>query len=129
MTRTPDAGTSRPALPGETPTETLWAVYTNTDLTEGRGRQFVKAFCKMRATALRLAKNGYVQGTDCPVEQVQVLVLDGKRVLPASLILVQDPNREDERRERLLEEKDAAETKAKALGLTADEIAALRRPS
>lgn len=34
-------------------TEKLWAVSTNTDLTEGRGREFVKHWCKSKATAAR----------------------------------------------------------------------------
>lgn len=106
--------------------EILWAVYTNTDLTEGRGRQYVAHFCKLRSTANRLAKRGYVQGCDCPVEPVEVLVLDGKRVLPASLINVQMPSREDEVEETRLLEIQAAVDRAKAAGLSDDDIAKLR---
>lgn len=102
--------------------EVLWAVYTNSDLTEGRGRQYVAHFCKLRATALRLAKRGYVQGTDCPVAPVTVLVLDGKLVLPMSLIEVANPSREDEAAEAQLLAKEAAIEKARAAGLTEDEI-------
>lgn len=103
--------------------ETLWAVYTNTDLTEGRGRQFVAHFCKLRSTAIRLARKGYVQGTDCPVEPVEVLVLDGKRVLPMSVINVEPPSQEDEQKERLWLEKKAAFERAKAAGLSDQDIA------
>jgi len=107
-------------------TEILWAVKTNTDLTEGRGREYVKAFCKLRATAIRLSKKGYVQGTDCPVDPVEVLLLDGKRVLPASIILVQEPSHDDEVMEKRIIAKDAALAKAKSLGLTDDEVLAIR---
>lgn len=105
-----------------TETQTLWAVKTNTDLTEGRGRQHVKHFCRTRATALRLARNGYVQGTDCPVDQVEVICLDGKYVLPLSLIQVVEPTKEDEATEALLIERQRALEKARAAGLTDAEI-------
>lgn len=104
-------------------TETvLWAVYTNSDLTEGRGSQYVKHFCKTEATALRLAKRGYVQGTDCPVKPVKVLELDGKNVLPTSLLHVVQPTEEDIATEAKLVAKRQALEKAKAAGLTDDEI-------
>ena len=109
------------------PTETLWAVYTNSDLTEGRGRQYVEFFCKMRATANRLAKRNYVQGSDSPVEPVQVLVLDGQRVLPASLIKVEQPTREDEVEDARLNAASAAIERAKQAGLSDDDIALIRR--
>lgn len=104
---------------------TLWAVHTNSDLTEGRGRQYVAYFCRTEATAIRLARRGYVQGSDCPVSEVKCLVLDGKHVLPISLINVVEPSKEDEAAERKLEARRAAIARAKELGLTDDEIAAL----
>lgn len=105
----------------------LWAVYTNTDLTEGRGRQYVKHFCRSEATARRLSRREYVQGGDCPVEPVNVLLLDGKHVLPMSLINVVEPTKEDEAEERKLEAYRNAFERAKTLGLTADELAALTK--
>lgn len=106
--------------------ETLWAVYTNTDLTEGRGRQYVMHFCRLRSTAIRLGRKGYVQGCDCPVEPVEVLLLDGKRVLPASLIEVKEPTREDEAAEEKRLALEAALSRAKEAGLSAEDIALLR---
>ncbi len=108
---------------------TLWAVYTNDDLTEGRGRQFVKHFCKMESTALRLAKKGYVQGTDCPVEPVDAFCVDGKYFLPTSILNIVPPSREDEARQRTVDARKLALEKAKALGLTDDEIALLMKDS
>lgn len=102
--------------------ETLWAVYTNTDLTEGRGGQYVKYFCKLQATAIRLGKNGYVQGTDCPVKEVEVLNLDGHRVLPMHLIKIEPPNQEDEQRQARIDARQAAIARAKEAGLTDDDI-------
>lgn len=104
---------------------TLWAVYTNDDLTEGRGRQFVKHFCKTQATANRLAKRGYVQGTDCPVEPVEALLVEGKYFLPTSMLNIVPPSPEDEAKQRLIDARKLALEKAKALGLSDDEIAAL----
>lgn len=106
--------------------ETVWTVSTNTDLTEGRGRQYIKHFCKVQATAIRLAKKGYVQGTDCPVDQVKVLVLEGQRVLPVSLINVENPTKEDLIAQTKLDARAQVIAKAKAAGLTDEEIALLR---
>ncbi|TWB61637.1 hypothetical protein FBZ98_101982 [Rhizobium sp. ERR 922] len=104
---------------------TLWAVYTNDDLTEGRGRQFVKHFCKMESTAIRLAKKGYVQGTDCPVEPVDAFCVDGKYFLPTSILNIVPPSPEDEARQRMIDARKLALKKAKALGLSDEEIALL----
>lgn len=107
--------------------ETLWAVCTNTDLTEGRGREYVEHFCKLRSTAVRLAKKSYVQGSDGPVVPVEVLVLDGQRVLPAALIKVEQPTKEDEAAEKRWLTTNEAITRAKAAGLFDDDIALIRR--
>jgi hypothetical protein len=104
---------------------TLWAVYTNDDLTEGRGREFIKHFCATQATAFRLAKGKYVQGTDCPVKQVEVMCIEGNYFLPISMITIIQPSSADDRQQILLDEKKAALKKAKCLGLTDEEIAAL----
>lgn len=101
---------------------TLWAVYTNSDLTEGRGREYVAHFCKTEATALRLAKRGYVQGCDCPVRPVEVLELDGKHVLPTSLLNIVHPTEADRAVEVRLAAKKQAFEKARSAGLTDEEI-------
>lgn len=108
---------------------TLWAVYTNDDLTEGRGRQFVKHFCKTQATANRLGKRGYVQGTDCPVEPVEAICLEGKYFLPTSMLNIVQPTAEDDAAQRRLDARKLALEKAKALGLSDEEIAALKDPT
>lgn len=107
----------------------LWAVYTNDDLTEGRGRQYIKHFCKTRATAVRLAKGGYVMGTDCPVEPVEALFINGMHVLPTSFIPIVYPSRDDEIAQQRMDERRQVLEKAKALGLTDDDIAALVKGS
>lgn len=103
----------------------LWAVYANTDNNEGRGREYVKHFCRTEATAIRMGRNGYVQGSDCPVKSVKALLLDGKHVLPMSLIEVIEPTKEDVATQRKMDARNAALAKAKELGLSDEEIAAL----
>lgn len=109
--------------------ETLWAVYTNSDLTEGRGRQFVKHFCRLKATAIRLAKKGYVQGSDCPIKPVEVLNLGGVHVLPMSVINIEAPTKEDEAHEARIVARDEAIARAKQAGLSDEDIALLRGAS
>lgn len=106
---------------------TLWAVYTNDDLTEGRGRQFIKHFCLTQATANRLAKHGYVQGTDCPVDPVEALFVDGRYFLPTSMLNIVQPSKEDEATQRRIDTRKLAIEKAKALGLSDEEIATLMK--
>lgn len=103
-------------------TTTLWAVYTNSDLTEGRGQEYVAHFCETEATAQRLAKRGYVQGTDCPIQPVEVLELDGRHVLPTSLLNIVRPTDEDKAAEIRLAAKKQAFEKARSAGLTDEEI-------
>ena len=106
---------------------TLWAVYTNSDLTEGRGREYVAHFCRSEATALRLAKKGYVQGTDCPVKAVKVLELEGRHVLPTSFLNIVEPSKADEIAAEKIDAHHAVVAKAKALGMSDDEIKALMK--
>ena len=37
-------------------TKQVWLAMTNTDCTEGRGRQYPKFVCEKKATAIRLGK-------------------------------------------------------------------------
>ena len=110
----------------ETAKKMLWAVYTNTDLTEGRGSQYVKYFCQYEATAIRLAKRGYVQGSDCPVKQIEVLDLNGTLVLPMSVLKIEQPNQEDEGLEKRIIARKQAVERAKTAGLSDEDIALLR---
>jgi hypothetical protein len=104
----------------------LWAVKTNSDLTEGRGREYVAHFCRTLATANRLAKGAYVQGSDAPVVPVKLLILDGVHVLPSSIIKIEEPAEEDKHQQAQLDKFNAAVFKAKDLGLSDEDIATLR---
>lgn len=110
--------------------EKAFVVWTNTDLTEGRGTEYPLAFCKLMATAKRLAKGRYVMGTDCRITEEEVFVKD--HVHYGRIVF--DPfTPEDVHEEKLIElEKenkrkfDEIMAKAKALGLTDEEIEHIR---
>jgi hypothetical protein len=108
----------------------IYTVWTNTDLTEGRGGEYAKVHTALKATARRLAKGGYVQGSDCRVTEERMIHIDGQWYAPGPKV---DPGtREDIEEERRLEaEARAREAKrqairrARELGMTEEEIAAL----
>lgn len=109
----------------------VWVVWTNTDLTEGCGVKYAKHYCTLGATAIRLAKGGYVQGLDCPVTMVKAYFMDnGSWYVPGAWINPGTP--EDAEQEEILKAKREAErlkshalARARELGMTDEEIAAL----
>jgi hypothetical protein len=115
----------------ETPKQqTVYAVWTNTDLTEGRGREYVEYLCEKRATALRKAKKNYVMGTDSRVTE-EILFNAGRGWYGPVRVI--EPSQEDLRvEEQLIAEqkaktaKEDAIAKAKQLGLSDADIKALR---
>lgn len=115
----------------ETPKQqTVYAVWTNTDLTEGRGREYVEYLCEKKATALRKAKKNYVMGTDSRVTE-EVLFNAGRGWYGPVRVI--EPSKEDlQVEERLTAEAKAKEAKAnaiekaKSLGLSDADIAALK---
>lgn len=107
-------------------TKTVWVAYTNTDLTEGRGRQVPLHICEMKVTAERLGKNGYVMGTQCPVEPMELVKLEGKWYAPRAAIEVIQPSAADIAAQQLLDAREAVLAKAKAAGLSDEDIKTLR---
>ena len=67
-------------------TKTVFAVRTNTDLTEGRGYEYYEFFCEIEATAKRLAKKNYIMGTDSPVSEVKAYFINSSWYLPSNII-------------------------------------------
>ena len=117
-------------------TMTGYVVWTNTDLTEGRGLEYPLAICETLSTAKRLAKGKYVQGTDCSVtENTLYRIKTGPHGFyhwfgPVRII---EPSKEDLEKEAFLKEqkeKEAARNvileKARVLGLTDEEIKVLQ---
>lgn len=96
-----------------TKTKTLFACFTNTDLTEGRGEEYIFALAENKSTAKRLAKRKYVQGTDARVEEVQAYFVPkskefatiGAWYVPAGFI--HKPTPEDLQEEKILMENQA----------------------
>ena len=110
----------------------IYGVFTNTDLTEGRGTEYPLHHCRLRATAVRLAKGQGVMGTDAKVKPIQVIHIDGVDFVQLCDIHVKGGTKEDleleERFEKLekarLAKREALE-KARKLGLSEKDIAAL----
>lgn len=105
--------------------QTIWVAYTNTDCTEGRGRDVPIAFCAAESTAIRLARKRYVQGSDGPVRTMELVKIDGKWYAPSAAIDVVAPTREDVVAQTAIDAKRAAMEKAKAAGLTDADLLAL----
>lgn len=106
-----------------TDTKTVWAVYTNTDLTEGRGKGIFLCLCETLATAKRKAFKAGVQGTDADVFEVELIK---HRNFWYGPVEIEKPTADDIRQQQAIDLKLAAEKKARELGLTEEDIKALR---
>jgi hypothetical protein len=98
--------------------------FTSTDLTEGRGYQYPIAVCELESTATRLGEKKYVMGTDAPVEQFDAVLIHNKWYGP---VVIHKPNEADKARQAAADLRKVAEEKALKLGLTKEELSALRR--
>ena len=101
-----------------------WVVWVNSDLTEGRGHMVPKVICAIEATALRLAKKAGVQGGDAPVQEAPLFWHDGSWYGPVYLL---GSSKEDDLYQEKLDQYRKAVDKARATGLTLEDIDALRR--
>lgn len=97
---------------------TIWVAYTNTDCNEGRGHDVPIAVCAAEATARRLARNRYVQGSNGPVRAMEMVKLDGKWYAPSDALTITEPTREDIAAQAAIDAKREAVAKAKAAGMT-----------
>lgn len=104
---------------------TVYVAYTNTDLSEGRGYDVPIAVCLCEATATRLARHKYVQGSDGPVRSIEQQKIDGLWYTPELGVRAVDPTREDILAQTALDCKRAALDKAKMAGLTDADLRAL----
>lgn len=103
----------------------LFVAFTNSDLTEGRGFDIPVAVCKLETTAIRLAKKRYVQGSDGPVRQVEMRKIDGQWWIQSSAVHVVQPSKEDTELQSKMDAIKLALDKAKAAGLSDEDIQAL----
>lgn len=84
--------------------QNLFAVYTNSDLTEGRGSEYVMALTQILATANRIGKGGYVQGCDCPVRECKAIYIEELNDWYAPMGLIQAPTDKDKAQEKVIYE-------------------------
>ena len=106
-------------------TKTVWVAYTNTDCNQGSGYDVPLAVCTTEATALRLARKKYVQGSDGPVRSMELVNIDGKWYAPSAAIHVMEPTSEDVAAQAAIDAKREAVAKAKAAGLTDADLLAM----
>lgn len=103
----------------------VFVAYTNSDLTEGRGYDIPIAVCAIETTAIRLAKKRYVQGSDGPVRRVEMCKIDGQWWIQSSAVHVVQPSKEDTELQSKMDARKLALDKAKAAGLSDEDIQAL----
>lgn len=111
-------------------TQKAYVIWSNTDLTEGRGYEYPLYVCSKEATAIRLSKGAYVMGGDARVTETQLIMHNNNWCGP---VYIHGPSIADNEMEKKLELKRRAEEakaaailKAQNLGLTAEDIAALK---
>lgn len=100
----------------------VYIVYTNTDLTEGRGFCYPKHVAQTQATALRLASRAYVQGSDAPVVAGKAYMIKGEWYAPVRLVI---PTGEDVAVQKRIDDRREAIAKLLAAGLSMKDIEAL----
>ena len=109
------------SIPMVADTMDVYVAYTNTDLTEGRGEEIPMAVCMSRSTAARLGKRQGVMGTNCSVhKQLAVRLAHSSTWLVPWVI--HKPNPDDIAQDQKFIKLEAVIEKAKAAGLTEEEI-------
>lgn len=105
-------------------TKEIHVVWTNTDLTEGRGRQHPIGWFDSRADAIEFGKKKYVMGSDCSVTRENAVRRDGLLTWWAP-VAITPASQHGKKLDGAAEAAQAARVKALALGLSPDEIKAL----
>lgn len=103
-------------------TKQVFIVWTNTDLTEGRGRQIPIHVCETMATARRIASKKGVMGSDADVHPFEAIYHNGSWCCPVAIVA---PTDDDKRKQEQLDAKSKVMEKAIAAGLTKEDLAAL----
>jgi hypothetical protein len=104
-------------------TKQIFVVWTNTDLTEGRGQQIPIAYAESATTAARLALNRGVMGSDADVRRFDAVKHSGHWCAP---VTIERPSERDTAIDEADARKAAALEKARQLGLTDDDLEALQ---
>lgn len=105
-------------------TSRVYVVVSNSDRTEGKGYPVYLASCMNKATALRLAKGAGVQGCDANIVEDISIYRDGKYYICGDII---SPSPDDLKVQEAMNKYEKALDDAKKLGLTEDQILALKQ--
>ena len=100
----------------------VWIAWTNTDLTEGRGFSFPLYVTDSWETAVRLGNKGGVMGGGCPITKATAYRKGGTWFVPGRVVA---ESGEDAIKRKAREAREAALERAKAAGLSDDDLAAL----
>ncbi len=103
-------------------TKDVFVLYTNTDLTEGRGNQYPISVCESESTAIREGCKKGVQGTDIRAEKEFAVRIDGNWFASVNII---KPTSDDEMKDETAQKIQAIKEKLKNSGLTAEEMVLL----
>lgn len=112
-------------------TKPVWIVWTNTDLTEGRGGEYPLYVCESETTANRMSKKRGVQGSDARVERFDAVLFANRWCAP---VQIQQPTIEDREADKRVEQARIADQRlhealqrAREAGLSEEDIAILGR--
>ncbi len=97
-------------------TNKVYAIITNENLTDGYGREYCLGFSKNKFCAIANGKNKYVQGTQCPIKEIEVKYIDNVAYIPLNLLREFEPTVEDLENEKFENEKNEMIQKMKELG-------------
>jgi len=102
----------------------VWVAWSNTNLTDGSGYTYPLYVTLCQETAIRLGVKGHVQGSPCPVTKVQAFLIKGVWYGPVRLLYA---SKEDTHLQEAREAKERVLERAKAAGLSDEDIALLRK--
>ncbi len=100
----------------------VWTAFTNTDLNEGRGSNIPHAVCELEATAIRKARNIYIQGSNGPVKKFEVIDVAGVLHVPLECVHVLGPASDDLAKQTNIDQRRDLIQRLKALGATDADI-------
>ena len=103
--------------------KTVYVAWINSDTTEGRGRLIPLHVCDSISSAKRLGAGKNVQGSNADVTPHVAIKVNGHWYAPCRIYT---PSIEDDANDKALDMRNKAIEKAKKLGLSDDEVAAIR---
>jgi len=102
--------------------KTVWVAWTNTDRTEGKGREIPCCVAATKETAERLGHARGVMGSDCDVTPELAVKIGNRWLVPG---VIEQETESDKRLRLRRESRDAAVARAKAAGLSVEDIKAI----